>query len=57
MTTIDELIESLPAKRRAKVRQRVIALIEQHRQEAEPSGENIISMKRTLEERRNGKRL
>lgn len=57
MGTIDELIESLPAKRRAKVRQMVIALIEEQRRGGEPSGENVVSIKRTLEERRNGKRL
>lgn len=57
MKSIDELIESLPAKRRAKVRQHVLALIEQHRHDIELSGGNIVSMKRTLEERRNGKRL
>ena len=53
--TIDEIIDKLPMRRRAKVRQRVLALIAEEQEGPKSQPANIISMKRIREKKRNGK--
>jgi hypothetical protein len=55
MESIDELIESMPASRRAKIRQRVIQLIETMKGESDKLPSNVASLKRHREKKRNGR--
>lgn len=51
--SLDKLIEALPAKRRAKVRQRVLALL-MEAQQGTPSREGVVDLKEHRKKKKNG---
>jgi hypothetical protein len=52
--TVDEMIEALAPARRAKVRQRILALIDQENKLA-PDLKNVVLLKKVREIQRNGR--